>query len=108
MNDRSFTATLQVNNSPEDVFNAINNVCGWWSEGLEGSSTHLHDEFIYRHKDMHYSKHKLIDVIPFEKVVWLVTESHLSFLKHKKDDWTNTKIYFDISKKGNKTELLFT
>ena len=107
MENKSFTATFLVDQSPEEVFNAINNVRKWWSEGLEGDSQKLDDEFIYRHKDLHYSKQRLIDVVPNRRVTWLVTESMITFVRNK-GEWTNTKITFEISKKGGKTQLRFT
>lgn len=108
MTTPDFSTGFSVDQSPEAVFNAINNVRGWWSEGVEGGTRKLNDEFIYRHKDMHFSKQKLIEVIPGKKVVWLVTDSYLSFLKKEKSEWNDTKIIFEINEKDNQTEVVVT
>lgn len=102
-----FSTTLIVDQTPEVVFNAVTNVRGWWSETLEGGSAKLNDEFTYRYKDIHYSKQRLIEVIPNKRVVWLVLDSTLNFVEDK-SEWNGTKISFDISQKNGKTELLFT
>ena len=102
-----FTTTLWLDQTPHEVYQAVNNVRGWWQGEIEGSTDKLHDEFIYRMKDIHFSKQKLIELIPDEKVVWLITESQLHFTKDKAE-WTGTKIIFDISLVHDKTQLRFT
>src|ERR1700749_4035430 len=103
----NYTTTISVDNSPKEVFNAINNVSGWWQGEIEGSTGKLNDEFTYRMEDIHFSKQKIVEFVPDKKVVWLVTDSRLNFTKNK-SEWTGTKISFEITEANNKTELRFT
>ena len=68
----------------------------------------MDDEFIIQHEGTHYSKQKLIEVVPHKKIVWLVTDSTLYWLEKDKQEWTNTKMIFEISNAGGKTVLHFT
>lgn len=104
---KDFTSSILVNNSAKEVFDAINNVQGWWQGEITGETTKLDDEFMYRYEEIHMSKQKVIEMIPDKKVVWIVTESNLNFIKDK-DEWTGTKICFEISENDGKTQLKFT
>jgi hypothetical protein len=105
MND--FTTTISVDQTPEQAFAAINNVRGWWTGDIEGSTDTLGAEFTYRYEDIHYSKQKITQLIPGRKVVWLIVDSKLNFAKDK-TEWNGTEVTFDISKKGTRTEVRFT
>lgn len=107
MNHQNFTTTFSVNQSPEEVFDAINNVRGWWSEEIEGSTDKLDTEFKFQHKDVHRTTQKITEFVPGKKVVWHVVESHIGFVKDK-NEWKGTDIVFEISRNDDKTELRFT
>ncbi len=107
MNNKNLTYAFTVDQTPKEAFSAINNVRGWWSGDIKGRTDKLGAEWTYRYKDIHYSKQKITKLVPGKKVVWLVLDSYLSFIEDKKE-WNGTKIAFDISKKGDKTEIRFT
>lgn len=107
MNTSDFTTTITVDNSAQEVFYAIKNVRGWWQGEVTGHSHQLNDEFEYRMKDIHFSKQKVVELVPNQKVVWLVTDSNLSFTKTK-NEWTGTKIVFEITEANDKIILTFT
>jgi len=104
---KDFTTTILVDNTPEEVFNAINDVRGWWSEEIEGSTDRLNSEFDYHYEDVHSCKMKIIELVPNKKVVWSVLDNYFKFTKDK-SEWKGTKIIFDIAEKDNKTEMRFT
>ena len=107
MTNKDFTTSIEVDQTPQEVFSAVINVRGWWSEEIEGSTEKLNDEFNYHFSDVHSCKMKLIEVIPNKKVVWLVLDNYFKFTKDK-NEWKGNKIIFDITEKNNKTQLQFT
>ena len=104
---KDFTTSIVVDQPPAEVFNAINNVRSWCQGEITGSTERLGDEFTYQMGDVHLSKQKIVELVPDKKVVWLVTDSKISFVADKKE-WLNTKVSFDISTLENKTKLTFT
>jgi hypothetical protein len=107
MQNRNFTLSLLVDQSPKEVFKAVTNVRGWWSEEIQGATEKLNDEFDYRYSDVHACKVRLVEVIPDQKVTWHVLENFFSFTQDKKE-WTDTKVSFEIVPQGAKTKLQFT
>ncbi len=107
MNENYLQKQFLIEIDPSSVYKAIKNVKGWWSVWVEGASEKPGDTFEYRHKDMHYSRQHVVELIPDQKIVWEVLESHLGFLDNP-SEWKGTRICFELQQEGDKTKLLFT
>jgi hypothetical protein len=106
MFDQDYTTSFVVDQTPEEVFNAINNVRGWWGTDVQGTSDHVGDEFTYRVKDIHYSKIRITELVSSAKVAWRVLDTHLNFVEDQ-SEWVGTNITFEISRVGDATEVRF-
>jgi hypothetical protein len=107
MEKQDYNTSIVVNATAQEAFKCINSVTKWWTEHLEGSSKKLNDEFTVRFGDVHLSTQKLVEVVPDRKVVWLVTYSNINFVENKQE-WTNTRVIFEITDQDNKTTIKFT
>ena len=87
MDNKNYATSLVVDQSPKEVFDAINNVRGWWSINIEGNTTTEGDEFVYFYKEVHISKMKIVALDPFKKVEW-------SILPKKKMNGKEIKLSF--------------
>jgi predicted phosphohydrolase len=107
MNNQHLTAAIVVDQGPKQVFDAVTNVRGWWSQNIEGSTSELNHEFTYEVKDLHRCKMRLTEVIPNQKVAWLVLDNYFSFTQDQ-TEWLDTKVVFEITEVDGKTQLQFT
>jgi hypothetical protein len=107
MDNQNFTTSITVEQSPADVFQAINNPKAWWSEEIIGNTNNINDEWTYSFKDNHRSKLKVIEMVPDKKVVWLVEENYFKSFKNPKE-WVGNHIVFEIEEADGKTKLTFT
>lgn len=119
-NTEYLTATLTVDQTPEEVFEAITNVRGWWNQNLIGHSAAPGDEFVFTDdtayagetvregkQGIRFARFQVTEVVPGRRVVWHVVDSYLSFIDDH-DEWTGTKVIFDIAADGQSTTLHFT
>lgn len=107
MSSQDYVTAFTVDQSPEAVFAAVNNVSGWWSETIEGRADELGAQFEVHFGDVHHSTQKITEFVPGRKVVWHVVDSQINFVKDK-SEWTGTDIVFEITRKNDRTELRFT
>lgn len=104
---KDFTTSFEVSRTPEEVFVAVTNVRAWWTGQIEGVTDRLGQEFTYRFQDLHFSRQRITELIPGQRVVWRVVEANLPFTKDKAE-WEGTDIVFEIRPTPVGAELLFT
>lgn len=112
MDHKNFQFSITTSKNVSQIFNHLIDPKNWWvglfGETIEGKSKEINDEFSFKAGDaVHYSNQKLIELVTNRKIVWLVTESNLSFLKNT-NEWAGTKINFDVESVGDKTKVIFT
>jgi Activator of Hsp90 ATPase homolog 1-like protein len=107
MTGQDFTTAFTVDNTPEEVFAAINDVRGWWSQEVVGETTKLGDTFTFEVPGVHRTTQTLTEVIPGKKVVWHITDGWIGFVDDK-SEWDDTDIAFDITAKDAQTVVRFT
>lgn len=107
MSTNDFTATITVDAAPQEAFAAINNVHGWWSETIEGSTGTVGDSYLFEVPDVHRCTMTTTESIPGERLVWHVTDSYLSFVADTAE-WERTDVVFDLTERDGRTEIRFT
>lgn len=112
MDEASYTTTVTIARPPAEVFDAINDVRGWWSEEVEGDTDRVGAEFAYRgHDDAdtveHRSRIRVEELVAGERVVWRVLDNYMSFIDDQ-SEWKDTEIRFELSPSATGTELRFT
>src|SRR5262245_60644369 len=107
MTTQDFTTTLLLDATPDQVFAAINQVRGWWSEQLVAPAARLGAEFELRYKDLHESTHRITELVPGKKIVWETVKAAINFVSDK-SEWNGTTVVFELHERGEQTELVFT
>ena len=107
MNDKNYTTTFTVDQSPAEVFAAINHVRAWWSEEIDGATDKPGSVYYYHFKDIHRCTIKVTELVSNKKVIWHVLHNDFNFIKDK-SEWNDSDIVFEIERKSDGTELRFT
>ena len=107
MDAPNFSTAIVTHKSATDVYHAINNVRGWWSEEIEGSTDQLNAVFNYHYEDVHRCRIRITELVPGKKVVWFIEDNFFNFTGDR-SEWTGTNVIFDVEEKDGKTQLQMT
>lgn len=106
MKQQDYQCSITAPVSPEEAFDGINDVAGWWAKNTEGYSESLHDVFTVRFGET-YVTFEIIGFVPSQRVIWLVTGCNLHWIKNK-TEWTGTSIVWEIWDTGDGVRIDMT
>lgn len=107
MSGQDFTTAIVVDQTPEQVYAAVNDVRGWWSHNIDGPTDALNGVFRFSYLQVHDSTHEVVELVPYERVVWDVLDARLTHASDERE-WVGTKVVFEITEVADGTELRFT
>ena len=110
VNEENYHKTITVKATAQEAFKSITDVTGWWNadrNNLEGSTASLNDVFRIDWGGDTWVSFKVMESDPGKKLVWLVTDCYLDFVKDEKE-WKGTKVVWELSKDKNGTRIDLT
>ena len=102
---QDFSLSLTVTASAKETTKRIAQVDLWWAKNFKGRAGKLNDEFSVHFGDT-YVNFRISETIPDRKIVWLVTDCNLHWIKAKKE-WNNTEVVWSLAEKDGKTRIDF-
>jgi alpha-amylase/alpha-mannosidase (GH57 family) len=97
--DENYHKAITVKTTAMEAFKSISNIAGWWNPAFlqfEGNTANLNDVFRVSWGGKTWVSFKVIESVPEKRLVWLVTDCYLDFVKDEKE-WKDTKVVWDIS-----------
>jgi len=101
-----FNSSISVKMNPVDAIKKISNIPDWWGVTFSGDSKKQGDQFIVKMGGDSFFNFTVEELIPGQRVVWLVTDCYMPWFSDKKE-WTNTKLIFDLTENDGLTTVNF-
>src|SRR5450432_3721465 len=102
---KDFSYSFTVKASAKEAMKMISKVDLWWAIIFKGKANKLNDKFSVYFGDT-FVDFKISEVIPEKKIIWLVTDCNLHWIKNKKE-WKKTEVIWNLSEKIGKTTIDF-
>jgi len=102
---QDFSYGLTVKASAREAVKKISRVNLWWAKSFKGKASKLNDRFSVYFGDT-YVDFTISEVVSDKKIVWLVTDCHLEWIKDKKE-WKHTEVIWTLTEKAGKTRIDF-
>ncbi|HVU56121.1 MAG TPA: SRPBCC domain-containing protein [Puia sp.] len=106
MQPKSYQKSIMVNVTPQEAYEGIKDVQGWWARKVEGRSRERWDVFTVRFGAT-FVTFEIMEDVPEKKIVWDVRDCNLHWIKDKKE-WNGTRVVFEIEPAGEGTKVTMT
>ena len=80
-----FSYSLTVKASANETMKKISQVNLWWAKNFKGKASKLNDDFSVHFGDI-FVDFRISEVIPEKKIIWLVTDCNLGWIKDEHGD----------------------
>ncbi len=84
MKTKDYTAEITAPVNINQAVESVSHVNNWWTKSFNDKAAKVGDEFSVRFGET-FVKFKITEVIPLQKVVWLVTDCSLHWIENKKN-----------------------
>ncbi len=109
LNMEHYTKKLEVSVADEKLFKSILNIPLWWSEMFEGAVNQPGDRFTVRFGPSVYKTSVVEEITPNRRIAWNVVDSYVDIPElNNKEEWTGTKIIWEVLPKETGCELKFS
>lgn len=106
MKAQDYSADIGASVSAREAFEKIGRVSEWWTKNVTGRSTRLGDTFTVRFGET-FVDFEIAELLLDKKVVWMVSDCNLHFVKDKKE-WKGTRVVWELLSGAEKTIVRMT
>ena len=106
MIQQDYNISISANVTSQEAFDGICRVSEWWATDFKGNSQKPDDIFTVDFSGT-WVTFKVVEFIPNQIIVWLVTDCYLAWINDKKE-WLGTRLNWEITTENNTTQISFT
>jgi hypothetical protein len=102
-----FTSSIIAKIGAHEAIKKISQVPEWWGVSFIGSAEKQNDTFTIKMGGDSFFDMRVAELIPGQRVVWLISDCHMPWYADKKE-WANNRLIFDLEEENGSTKLTFT
>ena len=106
METKDYSNSITVDAGPQQAFEKIAEVNGWWAKNFNGQALKKEDHFRVDFGTT-WVEFGITEAIPAKKIVWHVNDCHLPWLNDK-TEWNGTEVVWDLAPESNGTRITMT